>query len=93
MLHNLKVSFHTLAPPPNNVNLFTKFYGLSNLFTDLAEGEDDVLVVLADVVHAGVVPRRDVGLRQVRAVRGVALVVALGKQSRYILTNFNFPGL
>ena len=46
--------------------------------TDLAEGEDDVLVVLADVVHAGVVPRRDVGLGQVRAVGGVALVVALG---------------
>ena len=70
------------------MNLFTKIYWLSNLFTDLAEGEDDVLVVLADVVHAGVVPRRDVGLRQVRAVRGVALVVALPKQDMMRITVF-----
>ena len=42
----------------------------------LTESEDDVLVVLADVVHAGVVPGRNVMLRNV-SIRSVTLVITL----------------
>merc|ERR550532_1622536 len=43
-----------------------------NRVTRLAESEDDVLVVLADVVHAGVIPGRDVLLGDV-TIRRVTL--------------------
>ena len=46
------------------------------ILSHLAESEDDVLVVLADVVHAGVIPGRDVLLRNV-TVRRVTLVITL----------------
>ena len=46
------------------------------ILSHLAEGEDDVLVVLADVVHAGMVPGRNVMLRNV-SIRCVTLVITL----------------
>ena len=56
-----------------NVSKYTYFVIISS---HLAESEDDVLVVLADVVHAGVVPGRDVLLGDV-TVRRVTLVITL----------------
>ena len=56
-----------------NVLKYTAFVIISS---HLAESEDDVLVVLADVVHAGVIPGRDVLLGDV-TVRRVTLVITL----------------
>ena len=55
-------------------------------WSHLTESEDDVLVVLADVVHAGVIPGRDVLLRNV-TVRCVALVITLTQDKGYIDTS------
>ena len=51
------------------------------ILSHLAEGEDDVLVVLADVIHAGVVPGRNVMLRNV-PIRRVTLVITLTSSNR-----------
>ena len=56
-----------------NVLKYTAFVIISS---HLAESEDDVLVVLADVIHAGVVPGSDVLLGDV-TVRRVTLVITL----------------
>ena len=50
------------------------------LRSHLAEGEDDVLVVLTDVVHAGVIPGRYVLLGNV-TIRRVTLVIPLSQRN------------
>ena len=71
----------------------TVLNSLTKIFLDfvsaahLAQREDDVLVVLADVVHAGVVPGRDVMLRNV-TVRRVTLVIPLSRKQRLFQARF-----
>ena len=43
----------------------------------LAECEYNILIVLADIVHTGVMPGSNVVLRDLRPVRSVTLVVSL----------------
>ena len=50
------------------------------ILSHLAEGEDDVLVVLTDVVHAGVIPGRNVLLGNV-TIRRVTLVIPLSQRN------------
>mgnify|MGYP003344064319 CR=1 FL=1 len=46
----------------------------------LAQREDDVLIVLADIVHAGVVPCGNMVLRHI-TVRGIAFIVTLKQET------------
>ena len=43
----------------------------------LAECKYDILIILAHIVHTGVMPGSNVVLRDLRSVRGVTLVVTL----------------
>ena len=43
----------------------------------LAQCEDDILIILAHIVHTGVMPGSNVVLRDLRPVRSVTLVVSL----------------
>ena len=58
---------------------------MSNVRQYLAQCEDNVLVIFADIVHAGVVPGSNVVLWDV-SVRGVTLVVPLVKNVMTVVT-------